>query len=201
LRGVGADLAGGQAGVEGGGERLGHETPGLPSVPPECKERPGARWVDRLQRRRAPMADEDRTYQSGAVQSNRSAMQGNGFGQKDMDMQQQPSREEHATSPQRTEPFDNDPAGTGEARSFEADDDRNAAGADDDSQLGAGTPANVDVHKIGQRDNPEEDWGEAAGEGAVHSSNHTRRGEKTEAERGQGAKTRQHNKDIVSRRT
>jgi len=67
--------------------------------------------------------------------------------------------------------------------------------------LGAGTPANVDVHKLGQEDNPEEDWGEAAGEGAVHSSNNTRRGEKTEAERGQGAKTRAHNKDTFSRRS
>jgi hypothetical protein len=35
----------------------------------------------------------------------------------------------------------------------------------------------------------------------MHSANHTRRGVKTEAERGQGAKTRQMNKDIVSRRT
>jgi hypothetical protein len=67
--------------------------------------------------------------------------------------------------------------------------------------LGAGTPPNVDVRKLGQTDNPEEDWGEPADEGAVFSSNHTRRAEKTEAERGQGAKTRAANKDIVSRRS
>jgi hypothetical protein len=53
----------------------------------------------------------------------------------------------------------------------------------------------------GQSDNPEEDWGEATAGETVFSSNHTRRPIRTEAERGQGAKTRQLNKDIVSRRT
>lgn len=66
--------------------------------------------------------------------------------------------------------------------------------------LGEGTPANVDVHDLGQPDQPQEDWGEAAQEGVVHSANHSRRAIKTEAERGQGAKTRKLNKDIVSRR-
>jgi hypothetical protein len=70
-----------------------------------------------------------------------------------------------------------------------------------EGDLGAGTPANVDVHKLGQEDRPEEDWGEAADEGTMFSSNNTRRGVKTEAERSQGAKTRAHNKDIVSRRS
>lgn len=79
--------------------------------------------------------------------------------------------------------------------------ERNAAGLDDvGGDLGAGTPANVDVHKLGQADDPEQDWGEAAGEGASYSANHTRRADKTEAERGQGAKTRMANKDQVSRR-
>jgi hypothetical protein len=79
---------------------------------------------------------------------------------------------------------------------------RDEAGLGDvDGDLGAGTPANVDVHKLGQEDRPEQDWGEPAGEGATHSANHTRRAEKTEAERGQGGKTRAYNKDIVSRRT
>jgi hypothetical protein len=67
--------------------------------------------------------------------------------------------------------------------------------------LGAGTPANVDLHKLGQSDNPEEDWGEPADPEAVFSSNHTRRAERTEAERSQGAKTRRMNKDMVSRRS
>ena len=67
--------------------------------------------------------------------------------------------------------------------------------------LGSGTPPNVDVHKLGQGDRPQEDWGEPADEGAVFSSNHTRRPERSEAERGQGRKTRRANKDIVSRRS
>jgi hypothetical protein len=69
-----------------------------------------------------------------------------------------------------------------------------------DADLGVGTPANVDVHKLGQADDPQQHWGEPAGEGATFSSNHTRRGERTEADRAQGAKTRNANKDIVSRR-
>ncbi|HET6971625.1 MAG TPA: hypothetical protein VFH92_10905 [Phenylobacterium sp.] len=79
--------------------------------------------------------------------------------------------------------------------------DRNAAGMDGvGGDLGAGTPANVDVQKLGQGDRPQEDWGEAAGEGATYSANHTRRADKAEAERTQGAKTRTANKDQVSRR-
>lgn len=80
-------------------------------------------------------------------------------------------------------------------------DDRNAAGLDDTrGDLGASTPAGVDVHDLGQQDKPEADWGDEAEEGLAHSANHTRRGIKTEAERGQGAKTRQRTKDIISRR-
>lgn len=67
--------------------------------------------------------------------------------------------------------------------------------------LGEGVPANVDLTKLGQRDNPEEDWGEAPDAGALHGANHTTRPDRTEAERGQGRKTRQAQKDIVSRRT
>jgi hypothetical protein len=74
-------------------------------------------------------------------------------------------------------------------------------GRDEVGDLGAGTPAGVDVHDLGQEDAPQEDWGEAAAEGTLHSTNHTRRGVKTEAERGQGRRTRQLNKDIVSRRS
>ena len=87
-----------------------------------------------------------------------------------------------------------------------ADEDRSFTpqGADAtpaDQKETAATAAAVDPHKLGQRDNPQEDWGDAPDEGTVHSSNHSRRGEKTEAERGQGVKTRAHFKDIVSRRT
>jgi len=67
--------------------------------------------------------------------------------------------------------------------------------------LGSGTPANVDVHKLGERDNPQADWGEPAAEGATFSANHSRRAQRTEVERAQGVKTRTANKDIVSRRS
>ncbi|WP_309090941.1 hypothetical protein [Phenylobacterium sp.] len=79
---------------------------------------------------------------------------------------------------------------------------RNEAGMGDvEGDLGAGTPPNVDIHKLGQTDNPEQDWGEPAAEGAMFSSNKTNRGGRTELERGQGAKTRAANKNIVSRRS
>jgi hypothetical protein len=65
--------------------------------------------------------------------------------------------------------------------------------------LGSGTPANVDVHKLSDRDNPQEDWGEPAAEGATFSANHGRRAQRTETP--QGSKTRTANKDIVSRRS
>jgi hypothetical protein len=53
----------------------------------------------------------------------------------------------------------------------------------------------------GQRaENPEEDWGEPADEGAAYSANHAMRGRKTDAERGPGRKTRQATKDAISRR-
>jgi hypothetical protein len=189
------------------------------------------------------MAEDDRTFRTSTPAANRGQMQGLGVGQKEIDAQLSPSRDERATDPQRTEPFEQgleppkgddlgrefsdrgaaDPSygpGDGaqprgevraadvrpgtEDRSFaepSADlDDRDAAGLADAGDLGAGTPSNVDVHDVGQEDRPEEDWGEAADEGALHSANHTRRAIKTEAERGQGAKTRRANKDIVSRR-
>jgi hypothetical protein len=85
----------------------------------------------------------------------------------------------------------------GEGRAF---DDRNAAGIGDAGDLGAGTPAGVDIHDLGQADKPQQAWGEDGGEDMLHSSSGSRRGVKTEAERGQGAKTRAANKDIVSRR-
>jgi hypothetical protein len=50
-------------------------------------------------------------------------------------------------------------------------------------------------------DNPQEDWGEPADEGAAYSANRTRRGEKAAALRGQGKLTRQATKDAISRRS
>jgi hypothetical protein len=142
------------------------------------------------------MAEEDRSFSPTEAEANRGRQQGLGVGQREMDAQRDPSREQHAVDPNRPEPFDTDlEPSRGDI------DDRNASGLSDAGDLGAGTPANVDIHKLGQNDHPEQDWGEPAGEGAMHSANHTRRGVKTEADRGQGAKTRQANKDAISRRT
>jgi hypothetical protein len=142
------------------------------------------------------MAEEDRTFDPTTPQVNRGREQGLGMGQKELDRQRDPSGETTAVDPERTQPFDTDvEAGPGEPL-----DDRNAAGLGGAEPLGEGTPANVDIHDTGEPDNPEDDWGAAVDEGALHGANHTRRPVKTEAERGQGPRTRQANKDIVSRR-
>lgn len=175
------------------------------------------------------MADpNERTFSTDPAQANRAREQGLGQGQREMDAGRDPSRFQTATNPEQRS-FDGDleaptnadrpaqadfgetPAEGGEAREGEARRDgwgldpnlgRDEAGVGDVAgDLGAGTPANVDVHKIGQGDRPQEDWGESAGEGAAHSANHSRRPNKSEAERGQGAKTRTANKDQVSRRS
>jgi hypothetical protein len=92
-------------------------------------------------------------------------------------------------------------AGQGRTGPGDALDNRNAAGLGDaGGDLGASTPPNVDVHHLGQGDHPQQDWGEQMGQDATFSSDHGRRPVRTEAERGQGRKTRQRNKDIVSRR-
>lgn len=146
---------------------------------------------------------ENRSFNPTPQQANRSVEQGLGVGQKEMDAQRDPSREQQATDPRRTEPFDDGGREQldGQAAPGDALDDRNAAGMAGREELGASTPANVDIHNLGQDDNPEEDWGEPAGEGTMHSANHTRRPVKTEAERGQGRKTRAAQKDQISRRT
>ena len=65
-----------------------------------------------------------------------------------------------------------------------------------DAELGVGLPSNVDPHDSATVDNPQEAWGEPAAE-AVHGVNHTRRPDKTEAERGQGRRTLERNREIV----
>lgn len=160
------------------------------------------------------------TFSTDPAQANRGRMQGLGEGQREMDAGRDPNRDQAATNPEQRS-FQGDmqaptnadrPAAADFEGAEEADDtdaadpgreldDRNGAGVDDlRGDLGAGTPANVDIHKLGQEDRPQEDWGEAAPEGATFSSTNTRRGEPTEAARGQGAKTRAANKDIISRR-
>ena len=61
-------------------------------------------------------------------------------------------------------------------------------------------PATVEPTQLGESANAEEDWTEAGDEGAVHSANHLRRGEKTEFDRQPGRKTRTATKDAISRR-
>jgi len=61
-------------------------------------------------------------------------------------------------------------------------------------------PARIPAAADGVSDNPQEDWGEPADEGTTYSANHATRGEKTDAERGQGPKTRKASKDTISRR-
>jgi hypothetical protein len=161
-------------------------------------------------------APNDRTFSTSEAEANRARTQGLGSGQREMDAGRDPSRFQTATNPQQRS-FESDlndatnadrptQADFGEEApatdSADAAPDRSGAGLGDvEGDLGAGTPANVDVHKLGQEDRPQEDWGETAGADATFSSNHTRRPVRTEAERGQGAKTRRANKDIISRRS
>lgn len=154
------------------------------------------------------MADEDRTFSTSTVSSNRTQMQGNGVGQEELNRQRAPNRLQTATEEDRTEGWDNDPAGIdagapASAAGDELDEERSFEASDDDApsgpRFGAGVPANLDPSDIGERDDPELDWGEAE-PGAVFGANHTRRGVKTEAKRGQGRLTRARNKDIINRR-
>jgi hypothetical protein len=86
------------------------------------------------------MAEDPRTYQPSTTSVNRARIQGGGVGQQDMDMQQDPDRVTDATEPQRTEGWDNDPAGTG--------DDRGQASSD----MGAGAVSQGGANTIGGSD-------------------------------------------------
>ena len=59
-------------------------------------------------------------------------------------------------------------------------------------------PTPVDPARIGERDTPENDWGEPEA-GAIHGANHARRTDLPEP-RSQGAKTRTASKNRISRR-
>ncbi|MEO8112791.1 MAG: hypothetical protein ABI655_00325 [Phenylobacterium sp.] len=71
---------------------------------------------------------------------------------------------------------------------------------DEDRTIPPREASKVDAHDLGEADNPQADWGEDTDGAATHGANHMRRDAKTEADRNQGARTRQKNKDIVSRR-
>ena len=57
---------------------------------------------------------------------------------------------------------------------------------------------NIDPARLGERDDPQNDWGEPES-GAVHGVNHTRRAKDADG-RFQGRKTRAATKDQISRR-
>ena len=122
------------------------------------------------------MADDHRTFQTSTPAANRAETQGLGVGQKELNAQQAPRRDQSATDPQRLEPFHEVEPSSVQGRDA----------------------ASVDIHNFGEDENPEQEWGDEATEG--HSANHSRGMIKTEAERGQGAKTRAATKDIISRR-
>jgi hypothetical protein len=172
---------------------------------------------------------DDRRFDPSETDANRTRMQGGGVGAREMDQQRDPNRFQTATNPEQRS-FEGDlddttnadrpsqadfgdtdlraansggvAGGDGAPEESNATPDRNVAGLGDvEGDLGAGTPPNVDVHKLGQDDKPEQDWGDPADPGAVYSSNNNNRGGRTELERGQGAKTRAHNKDTFSRRS
>ena len=66
------------------------------------------------------------------------------------------------------------------------------------SQRNVPAAANIDPARLGERDDPQNDWGEPEA-GAVHGANHTRRGDAADP-RFQGRKTRAATKDQISRR-
>jgi len=104
------------------------------------------------------VADEDRTFDPNQAETNRTRKQGSGLGQREMDLQGDPTRDQQA-------------------------------------------PLAIDAAKLGEGGNAEADWSESADEGAVHGSNHTTRAERGDGDQGQGPKTRQLNKDTISRRS
>jgi hypothetical protein len=146
------------------------------------------------------MPQDPRTYSPTTPEANRARQQGAGVGQRDLFEQRDPTRSDIATSPERTESFVQ-----GEERTIgeNAEDEASAAfDAEDDKPQETdprfvGVPAGVDPHAFDQGDSPQLDWGEAEPD-AVHGATHSRRPVKTEAERGQGPKTRSRNKQIVS---
>ncbi|MDF2901293.1 MAG: hypothetical protein K0Q62_1352 [Phenylobacterium sp.] len=115
------------------------------------------------------MPQDPRHYTPTTQETNRAREQGAGMGQRDLDTQRDAGEIDEET------------------RSFEPGPD----------PAFTGTPANVDPHDFEDGDSPQLEWGDPAPD-AIYSSTHTRRPVKTEAERGQGLKTRQRNKQIVS---
>lgn len=142
------------------------------------------------------MADDKQRFDPDTSAANQTRQQGGGVGQREMDAQRDPDRAADPTAPMKPTPAGEDDgatAGPDRGRFPE----RNAAGRGDvRGDLGAGTPANVDIHDTEEPDNPEADWG-APATGAAYSATNTNRGEGPASEL-QGAKTRARTKQINS---
>lgn len=151
------------------------------------------------------MPQDPRHYTPTTPEANLAREQGAGMGQRDLSAQRDASRDDIATAPNRPDSFDTDlEAGArGEDRTFtDSDEDDEeaesltAADLQPDPRL-VGVPANVDPESLEDGHGPQMDWGEPEPD-AIHGSTHANRPIKTEAERGQGPKTRSRNKQIVS---
>ena len=146
------------------------------------------------------MADEPRSFDPDTTQSNRTRQQGGGVGQREMDQQRDPDRDADAprAQPQQQQKQQDDrvePKPAVSRLDGTRLEPRNGAGmGDTGGDLGAGTPANVDVHDIDQDDNPQAEWGQDTGGAAVHS---TSRGDRAQG-KSQGPKTQARAKEINS---
>lgn len=80
-----------------------------------------------------------------------------------------------------------------------AEEPRSYAPTEDNRDRDAARPEGVDQYDFDGADNPQEDGGDPS-YGAQQGVNHTRWADKIEAQRGQGAKTRARNKEIVNGR-
>jgi hypothetical protein len=138
--------------------------------------------------------DEPRTFSPTPTGATRAREQGLGVGQQELDSQGDPGGDGGPIAPDRTEPFRTE---SGPDAPADRDGISDAAARTDPTMVG--TPPNLDPHDFEDGDSPQLDWGESEPE-AVHGATHTRRPVTTEAERGQGLKTRQRNKEINSGR-
>jgi hypothetical protein len=139
------------------------------------------------------MADEDdRSSAQRTVSANRAQEQGLGLGQRELNSQRVANPELSATDPERPEPFD------------ESLDRTTNADRPDQADFAGQEPG--DVQSGGARDfrsfdTPNDEDYDTLGELDADLPPTSNRAIRTEADRTQGAKTRQLNKDIVSRRT
>jgi hypothetical protein len=143
------------------------------------------------------MADEPRTFDPDVTAANRTRQQGGGVGQREMDQQRDPDRAVDAPreQPRQQQQQQAEPKPAVSRIDGTRLEPRNATGmGDTGGDLGAGTPANVDVHDLKQDDNPQAEWGQDTGGAAVHSAS---RGDRT-PEKIQGPKTQARAKEINS---